>query len=86
MQSDGGLVDHELNLTAEESLLDCGAGVGGLAAYAAQAVGVTPLLVEPEAGGCRAARTLFGFRWVQAVGSALPLADGTVDAAWSLGV
>ena len=54
------LID-ELDLTAEESLLDCGAGVGGPAAYAAQAVGVTPLLVEPEAGGCRAARTLFGF-------------------------
>ena len=65
------LID-ELNLTAEESLLDCGAGDGGPAAYAAQAVGVTPLRVEPEDdGGCRAARTLFGFRWVQAVGSAL---------------
>ena len=79
------LID-ELDLTAEESLLDCGAGVGGPAAYAAQAVGVTPLLIEPEAGGCRAARTLFGFPVVQAVGSALPLADATVDAAWSLGV
>jgi hypothetical protein len=53
---------------------------------AAQAVGVTPLRVEPEAGGCRAARTLFGFRCVQAVGSTLPLADATIDAAWSLGV
>ena len=47
----------ELDLTVEESLLECVAGVGGPAAYAAQAVGVTPLLVEPEAGGCRAART-----------------------------
>ena len=47
---------------------------------------MTPLRVEPEAGGCRAARTLFGFRWVQAVGSALPLADATVAAACSLGV
>jgi hypothetical protein len=60
--------------------------LGDLPRMAAQAVGVTPLRVEPEAGGCRAARTLFGFRWVQAVGSALPLADATVDAAWSLGV
>lgn len=76
----------ELQLTADEILLDCGAGVGGPAAYAAQAVGVTPLLVEPEAGACRAARTLFGFPVVQAVGSALPFADATADAAWSLGV
>ena len=51
------LID-ELDLTAEESLLDCGAGVGGSAAYAAQAVGVTPLPVEPEAGGCDAAWSL----------------------------
>lgn len=48
---------------------------------AAQAVGVTPLLVEPEAGGRRAARTLFGVPVVQAVGSALLLADATVAAA-----
>ena len=33
------LID-ELDLTAEESLLDCGAGVGASAAQAAQAVGV----------------------------------------------
>ena len=48
-------------------------------------MGVTPLRVEPEAGGCRAAQTLFGFPVVQAVGSALPLADATLDAAWSPG-
>ena len=53
---------------------------------AAQAVGVTPLRVEPAAGGCRAAQNLYGFPVVQAVGSAVPLADATVDAAWSLGV
>ena len=29
LQSDGGLVIDEPDLTAEESLLDCGAGVGG---------------------------------------------------------
>ncbi len=79
------LID-QLRLAAGESLLDCGAGVGGPAAYAAQAVGVAPLLVEPELGGCRAARTLFGFPVVQALGSALPLPDASVDAAWSLGV
>jgi SAM-dependent methyltransferase len=76
----------EMRLEAGESLLDSGGGVGGPAAYAAQAVGVTPLLVEPEAGACRAARRLFGFPVVQALGAALPLPDATVDAAWSLGV
>jgi hypothetical protein len=47
---------------------------------------VTPLLVEPEDGGCRAAQNLCGLPVVQADGSALPLADATLDAAWSLGV
>jgi len=79
------LIDR-LGLSAGEALLDCGAGVGGPAAYAAEMVGVSPMLVEPEAGGCRAARTLFGFPVVQALGSALPIADATFDAAWSLGV
>jgi len=32
LQSDGGLVIDELELTAEELLLDCGAGDGGPAA------------------------------------------------------
>ena len=78
------LID-ELDLTAEESLLDCGAGVGGPAAYAAQAVGVTPLLVEPEAGGCHAAQTLFGFPGaggrIRGAGWLMP-----PSTAWSLGV
>ncbi|KUI24812.1 SAM-dependent methyltransferase [Mycobacterium sp. IS-1742] len=77
---------EQLQLTPDDSLLDCGAGVGGPAAYAAEAVSLRPLLVEPEAGACRAARTLFGFPVIRAVGSALPLADASVDAAWSLGV
>ncbi|KUI34612.1 class I SAM-dependent methyltransferase [Mycobacterium sp. GA-2829] len=77
---------EQLDLTSDDLLLDCGAGVGGPAAYAAEAVSVRPLLVEPEAGACRAARTLFGFPVIQAAGSALPLADASVDAAWSLGV
>lgn len=77
---------EQLDLTSDDLLLDCGAGVGGPAAYAAQAVSSRPLLVEPEAGACRAARTLFGFPVIQAAGSALPLADASVDAAWSLGV
>jgi SAM-dependent methyltransferase len=79
------LVDH-LELVAGEALLDCGAGVGGPAAYAVQRHGVRPLLVEPEAGGCRAARTLFTHPVVRADAAALPLRDGSVDAAWALGV
>ncbi|WP_422743287.1 class I SAM-dependent methyltransferase [Mycobacterium sp. WMMD1722] len=79
------LID-QMGLGAEVSLLDCGAGVGGPAAYAAQAVSARPVLAEPEAGACRAARQLFGFPVVQAVGSALPVPDESFDAAWALGV
>jgi SAM-dependent methyltransferase len=78
------LID-QLGLSAGELLLDCGAGVGGPAAYAAQR-GVRPVLVEPQAGGCRAARLLFGFPALQADASALPVADEAFDAAWALGV
>jgi ubiquinone/menaquinone biosynthesis C-methylase UbiE len=78
------LIDR-LDLRAGETLLDCGAGVGGPAAYVAQR-GVRPMLVEPQAGGCRAARTLFGFPALQADASALPVADQEFDAAWALGV
>ncbi|RZT24531.1 methyltransferase family protein [Mycobacterium sp. BK558] len=79
------LID-ELELRGGESLLDCGAGVGGPAAYAADRQGVLPLLVEPEAGACRAARSLFGYPTVQGSADALPVADAAVDAAWCLGV
>jgi SAM-dependent methyltransferase len=79
------LID-QLNLSAGETLLDCGAGVGGPAAYAAAHRGVRPVLVEPQAGGCRAAHSLFGFPSLRAGGSALPIADQAVDAAWALGV
>jgi SAM-dependent methyltransferase len=79
------LID-QMQLRRDDTLLDCGAGVGGPAAYAAQSVSVTPVLVDPEVGACRAARALFDFPVIQAVGSALPVADGSVDAAWALGV
>lgn len=75
-----------LDLTDGESLLDCGAGVGGPAAYAQQQRSVRPVLVEPAAGACRAARTLFGSAALQAAADALPVADQSFDAAWSLGV
>lgn len=76
----------QMGLGRGEALLDCGAGVGGPAAYAVQSVSVEPVLVEPEAGACRAARRLFGVPVAQAVGSALPVADESFDAAWALGV
>jgi SAM-dependent methyltransferase len=67
-------------------LLDCGAGVGGPAAYAARSRLVLPVLVEPQAGACRAAKRLFGYTVLRAEGSALPIVDSSFDAAWSLGV
>ena len=79
------LID-DLGLSRGGSLLDCGAGMGGPAAYAVQRRSVRPLLVEPEAGACRAARSLFGHPVVRASASALPVADESFDAAWSLGV
>jgi SAM-dependent methyltransferase len=75
-----------LELGSAEAFLDCGAGVGGPAAYAVQMRSLHPVLVEPEAGACRAARSLFGYPVLQAAASALPLADESFDAAWSLGV
>ncbi|MDT5023202.1 MAG: hypothetical protein QOI33_3726 [Mycobacterium sp.] len=77
---------EQLDINTNEALLDCGAGVGGPAAYAAAQRDVRPVLVEPQAGGCRAARTLFEFPVIRADASALPFADGTFDAAWALGV
>ena len=73
-------------LTPGSSLLDCGAGVGGPAAYAALHRALEPVLIEPEAGACRAARSLFGHPVVQASADALPVADESFDAAWALGV
>ena len=67
------LVDRPAGLAAADRMLDCGAGVGGPAAFAAAEVGVRPMLSEPEAGACRAARRLFGLPVVQA-GSDLPFA------------
>ncbi|WP_231639225.1 class I SAM-dependent methyltransferase [Mycobacterium sp. Marseille-P9652] len=77
---------EQMALAPGDSLLDCGAGVGGPAAYAAQASAVRPVLVEPEAGACRAAKRLFGFPVARADAAALPLAESSFDAAWSLGV
>jgi SAM-dependent methyltransferase len=67
------------------TFLDCGAGVGGPAAFAAREAGVVPVLTDPEAGACRAARSLFGLPTIRA-GSSLPFATGSIDVGWSLGV
>jgi SAM-dependent methyltransferase len=75
-----------MQLAAGATLLDCGAGVGGPAAYAVQSCAARPVLVEPELGACRAATKLFGYPVVRAEGSTLPIADASVDAAWALGV
>jgi SAM-dependent methyltransferase len=79
------LIEH-LDLAPGETLLDCGAGLGGPAAYAAEQRSVRPVLVEPEAGACRGASTLCHHPVVRAAGSMLPVADETFDAAWALGV
>jgi SAM-dependent methyltransferase len=79
------LIDR-LDLRADESLLDCGAGVGGPAGYVVAQRGVRPVLIEPQAGGCRASRELFGFLTVQADAADLPFDDDAFDAAWALGV
>ncbi len=76
----------QMGLAPRARFLDCGAGVGGPAAYAAQAHSLQPVLAEPEAGACRAAKQLFGYPVVRAMASALPMADSSFDAAWSLGV
>ena len=77
---------EQMGLAAGTTLLDCGAGVGGPSAYAEEQRSVRPVLIEPEAGACHAARRLFGHPVVQAGGSAIPVADETFSAAWSLGV
>ncbi len=78
------LLQH-LDVQRDRAMLDCGAGVGGPAAFAVAEVGITPVLTEPEVGACRAARRLFGLPVVQA-GSDLPFAAESFDVVWSLGV
>jgi SAM-dependent methyltransferase len=76
----------QMGLEPGARFLDCGAGVGGPAAYASRSRSVLPVLVEPQAGACRAAKKLFGYPVVCADGSALPMENSSFDAAWSLGV
>jgi SAM-dependent methyltransferase len=76
---------ERLGVTRDDRMFDCGAGVGGPAAFARAEVGVVPVLSDPEVGACRGARRLFGLPVVQA-GSAIPFATGSFDVVWSLGV
>ena len=75
----------QLAVTRNDRMLDCGAGVGGPAAFARDEVGVVPVLTDPAAGACRAAARMFGLPVVQAA-SDLPFASGSLDVVWSLGV
>lgn len=75
----------QLGIAAADRMLDCGAGVGGPAGFAAQQVGVRPVLTDPEAGACRAARCLFDLPTIRAA-TELPFGSGVFDVAWCLGV
>lgn len=77
---------HRLAVGESDRMLDVGAGVGGPAGYAHLTTGVRPVLVEPEAGACRAARRLFDLPVARGDGLSLPFAQGTFDVVWSLGV
>lgn len=79
------LIDR-MELKPGESLLDSGAGVGGPAGYAVSRFPVSPVLVEPQIGACRAARSMFDYPAIQAVADALPFSDNAFDGAWCLGV
>lgn len=76
---------QRLSVTSADRMLDCGGGVGGPAAFALSEVGVRPVLTDPAAGACAAARQMFGLPVVQAA-SDLPFAAGLMDVVWSLGV
>jgi SAM-dependent methyltransferase len=75
-----------LAVDADDRFLDCGAGLGGPAAWLSQRVGREPVLAEPMIKACEAARRLFKLPIVAAWSQALPFHDGAFDAAWCLGV
>jgi SAM-dependent methyltransferase len=77
---------RSLDLQPGMRLLDSGAGVGGPAELAAREHGVSPVLVDPMLGACRAAARLFGRPVAVSAGERLPFPEAAFDAAWSLGV
>jgi SAM-dependent methyltransferase len=78
------LIDH-LALSRTDRMLDCGAGLGGPAAFAVQRTGAEVVLTDPEFLACRSAVRLFDLPALQAA-SELPFAAHSFDVAWSLGV
>lgn len=79
-------LSRSMRLLAGTRLLDSGAGEGGPAELAAREFGVSPVLVDPMPGACRAARRMFQRPTLLAGGERLPFSGGTFDAAWSIGV
>ncbi|MGY1812741.1 class I SAM-dependent methyltransferase [Blastococcus sp. SYSU D00820] len=75
-----------LELRPDSRMLDDGAGVGGPAGWLAAERGLRAVCAEPMADAVRAARRLFGLPAVVALSQHLPVADGSFDAAWCLGV
>ena len=75
-----------LELHSGVRMLDDGAGVGGPAGWLAEEWGVRPVCAEPMADAVAACQRLFGLPAVVAAAQALPFADGSLDAAWCLGV
>ena len=76
----------KLGLSPSQRILDCGAGLGGPAAFAEAEFGVRPVLADPMPEACRAAARLFGLPVVAATGQHLPFTTGAFSTAWSLGV
>ncbi len=77
---------RSMGLSAATRLLDSGAGEGGPAELAAHEFDVSPVLVDPMPGACRAARRMFHHPTVVASGERLPFPDEAFDAAWSIAV
>lgn len=79
-----------LELTGDARFLDAGSGLGGPAAWLVDHLAGTwsgrSLLAEPMTHAAAAGRRMFALPSVAAWSESMPVADATVDAAWSLGV
>src|SRR5512141_3074183 len=75
-----------MELRRGDRLLDSGSGEGGPAELAARELHVSPVLVDPMFGACRAAARMFDRPTAVADGARLPFDGGSFDAAWPIGV
>jgi SAM-dependent methyltransferase len=79
-----------LDLTGDRRFLDAGSGLGGPAAWLVDHLEGSwrgrPVLAEPMTHAAAAGRRLFGLPSLAAWTESMPLVDGSVDAAWCLGV